>query len=413
MNTQETDVLIVGAGPAGLAAAIELRRLGVSKVLVVDREKQAGGIPRQCHHIGFGLRDLYRFMSGPAYAAHYVRLAEKHGVDLRTATTITGWHDSTSLTATSPADLLHIQAKAVVLATGCRERPRAARLIAGTRPAGVFTTGALQNCVYLHHQQVGKRAVVVGAEHVSFSAVMTLKHAGCDVIALVTDLPRHQSFFQYKLISADRYRVPIHTNMQVTRIFGQHRVEAIELTHVIDNSISQMDCDTVVFTGGWIPDYELAFYGGVAIDPKSKAPHVTQRLQTTIKGVFAAGNLVHAAETADVAALSGRYAAGRVNEYLLTGEWQTKPTLPIEFAEPIAWVSPSAVVPGELAVPHGHFILRVTSVLARSTLEVWQGQQLLAQQSYRQLIPNLPIYLSASWLKQVKASAEPIRFELK
>src|SRR5438309_692884 len=145
---QETDVLIVGAGPAGLAAAIELRRLGAGRVLVVDRETQAGGIPRHSNHVGFGIRDMRRFLTGPAYAARYVRLAEKYGVDIQTETTITGWQDAAHLTATSPAGLVTIQARAVVLATGCRERPRAARLIPGSRPPGIFTTGGLQNMVY-------------------------------------------------------------------------------------------------------------------------------------------------------------------------------------------------------------------------------------------------------------------------
>jgi thioredoxin reductase len=412
MDMLQTDVLIVGGGPAGLAAAIELRRLGAGRVLVVDREKQAGGIPRHSSHIGFGIRDMYRFLTGPAYAARYVRLAEQHGADILTETTITGWQDNTHLTATSPNGLLTIQAQAVLLATGCRERPRAARLIPGSRPQGTFTTGALQNYVYLHHQPVGKRAIIVGADHVGFSAVMTLKHAGADVVAMVTDLPRHQSFFQYKLVSADRYRVPLLTNRKVTRIMGRQRVEAVELTDVLDGTVHKVDCDTIVFSGGWIPDYELAFYGGLEIEPRSKSPCVTQRLQTTVKGVFAAGNVIHASETADVAALSGRYVARCVSEYLLSGEWPGKPTLSVQLDEPFYWISPNVIVPGQLTAPHGHFILRVTRVLDRPTIEVWQGERLLGRQQYRQLVPNLPVYVSDGWLKQISDSAEPIRFVL-
>jgi thioredoxin reductase len=410
--TVTADVLIVGAGPAGLAAAIELRRIGVGKVLVVDREKQAGGIPRHSNHIGFGIADMRRLMTGPAYAARYVRLAQEHGVELRTQTTITTWQDGTTLSATAPEGLLNIEARAVVLTTGCRERPRPARLIPGTRPQGIFTTGMLQNFVYVQHQSVGKRALVIGAEHVSFSAVLTLKHAGVDVVALVTDLPRYQSFYQYKLISTDRYRVPIYTDMKLTRIIGQKRVEAVELTDVRDGSLRQIACDTVVFTGDWIPDYELAFYGGLSIVPKSKAPSVNQNLQTSRTGVFAAGNVVHAAETADIAALSGRYAAGHVQAYLRTGEWTSKPSLPIQLAESFAWVSPDRIVPSELTIPHGHFILRVTRVLDHSTVEVWQGERCLWRRQYRRMIPNLPVYISDRWLKQVDASDDPIRIEL-
>lgn len=412
MKTQETDTLIVGGGPAGLAAAIELRRLGAGRVLVVDREKQAGGIPRHSDHTGFGLRDMHRFLSGPAYAARYVRLAEKNGVDIQTETTITAWQDASHLEATSPGGLVTVQTRAVLLATGCRERPRAARLIPGARPPGIFTTGALQNAVYVHHQPVGRRAVVVGAEHVSFSAVLTLKHAGADVVALVTDLPRHQTFWQYKLISADRYRIPILTEQKVTCIIGQRRVEAVELTNIADGSVRQVECDTVVFSGDWIPDYELAVNGGVEIDQKSKSPRVSQRLQTTVKGIFAAGNVVHASETADVAALSGRYAARCINNYLLTGEWTAKSPVAIKFEEPILWVSPNMVEPGQLNAPHGHFILRVTKMLTGPTIEIWQGQQLLKRRQCRQLIPNVPVYLPDDWLMGVKESDEPVRFEL-
>ena len=412
MKNLAADVLIVGAGPAGLAAAIELRRLGVSKVLLADRERQAGGIPRHSDHMGFGIRDLYRFMTGPAYAARYTQLAEEAGVDLHTETTITDWQDAEHLAATSPQGRLAIEAKAVLLATGCRERPRSARLVPGSRPQGIFTTGMLQNFVYIQHQPVGKRAVIIGADHVGFSAVLTLRHVGVEVLALVTDLPRHQSYFQYKLISTDRYGVPIYTNTQITRIIGQHRVEAVELTDVRDGSIRQVECDTVVFTGDWIPDYELAFSGGAALDSRSKSPTVNQRLQTSVKGVFAAGNLIHAAESADVAALSGRYAAGCIEQYLRTDEWQTASALPIQLDPAFTWISPSEVIPGEPFAPHGHFILRVKQVFDYPKIEVRQGERLLWYKRFNELVPNLPIYISDTWLAQVAPSDQPIRFLL-
>ena len=412
MKNLSADVLIVGAGPSGLAAAIELRRLGAGKVLVADREQQAGGIPRHSNHIGFGIGDMHRFMTGPAYAARYVRLAEQAGVEICTETTITDWQDPAHLSATNPEGRLNIEAKAVLLATGCRERPRAARLVPGSRPQGVFTTGMLQNFVYVHHQPVGKRAVIIGADHVGFSAVLTLKHAGADVLALVTDLPRHQTYFQYKLISTDRYRVPVYTNTKLTRIIGQRSVEAVELTDVRDGSVRQIECDTVVFTGDWIPDYELAFSGGLSLDANSKSPAVNGQLQTSIKGVFAAGNLIHAAETADVAALSGRYAAGSVMRYLHTSEWITTPSVPIQLDDSLVWISPAVINLGETAVPHGHFILRVNKVIDYPTIEVWQGERLLWRKPCGRLVPNLPLYLSDRWLEQVNGSNEPIRVEL-
>ena len=411
MTTVNTDVLIVGAGPAGLAASLELRRNGVDRVLVVDREREAGGIPRHCHHIGFGIRDMYRIISGPDYSARYVRLAQNAGVQIFTETTVTDWCDSDHVQATSPNGRLDIQAQAIILATGCRERPRTARLIPGTRPTGIFTTGGLQNFVYQHNHPVGKRALVVGGDHVGFSAVMTLKHARVDVVAMITHLPDHQSFFSFKLISTTRYRVPIWKNLRVTKIMGQKRVQAVELTNVIDGSTSIVECDTVVFTGEWIPNYELSYSGGLAHDLNSHSPAVDLEFHTSTKGVFAAGNLIHAAETADVAALSGRYAARSVNAYLKNRIWPKK-LIEIKVDRPLVWVSPQFISPKHNTVARGHFILRAEKFLTHPVLEVWQGDHRLWQQKYQKMTPNLPVHLSDKWLDRVNGQGDNIRLQI-
>ena len=170
-NVVTVDALVVGAGPAGLAAATALRSGGAGTVVVVDRENEAGGIPRLCEHTGFGLRDLRRVLSGPAYARRWIERAVACGVDIRTRTMVTGWAAPGRAEVTGPSGVLEMDARAIVLATGARERPRAARLIPGTRPSGIFTTGQLQQWVHREHLPVGRRAVVVGAEHISYSAV--------------------------------------------------------------------------------------------------------------------------------------------------------------------------------------------------------------------------------------------------
>ena len=169
------DALVVGGGPAGLAAATALRGAGAGHVVIIEREDEAGGTPRLCAHTGFGLRDLRRVLSGPAYARRWVERAAAAGVDIRTRAMVTGWSAQARAEVTGPRGLLEIDARAVVLATGARERPRAARLVPGTRPAGVFTTGQLQQWVHRERLPVGRRALVVGAEHVSYSAVLTLR----------------------------------------------------------------------------------------------------------------------------------------------------------------------------------------------------------------------------------------------
>jgi pyruvate/2-oxoglutarate dehydrogenase complex dihydrolipoamide dehydrogenase (E3) component len=269
----------------------------------------------------------------------------------------------------------------------------------------------LQNFVYGYNHPVGKRALVIGADHVAFSAVLTLKHAGVDVLALVTEFPQHQSFLAYKIIGADRFRVPVLTHRKVTRIIGKKRVQAVEILDQEHNSIQQIECDTIVFAGSWIPDYELSHSGGLQIDANSRGPRVNMQLQTSAKGVFAAGNLIHAAETADVAALSGRHAAHAIRDYLNTGGWPSAAALPIDVAPPIQWVSPQMVCPGDQTAPHGHLIMRVSQVLTHPTLTIWQGTRRLWTKRYRKMIPNLPIYVPDHWLRLVD-TAGPIRLEI-
>ncbi len=406
------DVLVVGGGPAGLAAAIELRRLGVARVLVVDREEEAGGIPRHAAHIGFGLRDLHRLLTGPQYAARYLRLAEHAGVEVRKGVSVTRWSGPTTLNLTSSGGIEEITARAIVLATGCRERPRPARLVPGDRPAGVFTTGTLQQFVYLHHQPVGRRAVVVGAEHVSFSAVLTLAHSGATTAAMVTEHPQHQTYLPYKWISATRLGVPILTSHRLTNIIGRGRVEAVEVTDLRDGSVRQLECDTVVFTGDWIPDHELARRGGLLMDPGTQAPRIDCGLRTSARGVFAAGNLLHGAETADVAALSGRHAARAIGAFLDSGDWPEPAPIPVTCENPVRWVSPSAISVDRQSPPHGHFIVRVSELRDAGELVVRQGDRVLWRQRRGRWIPNLPIHIAADWVPKVDPRGAVVTLQL-
>jgi thioredoxin reductase len=313
------DVLIVGSGPAGLAAAIELKKLGISNVLVVDREPEAGGTPRLCHHTGFGREDLWRIWPGPKYARHYRERADKLNVEVWASTTITGWARGRAMCYTSPAGLGEIQAQAVLLATGVRERPRAARLIPGTRPQGIYTTGSLQRFVFQEQLPVGKRAVIVGAELVSLSALLTLRHAGAKCAMMVTEEKRHQIEFPYVVMKwalADLLtRTPIVTETRVSNIFGRQHVEGIEITHR-GGRVELVECDAVVFTGNWIPEHELARLGGLEINPTSKGPVTDAHFQSTVPGVFVAGNLLRGAEPAGRCAVEGIQAARAMAEFL-------------------------------------------------------------------------------------------------
>jgi thioredoxin reductase len=456
------DVLIVGAGPAGLAAATELRRLQAGQVLVVDREQQPGGVPRHSAHSGYGLRDLHRVLTGPAYARTYADAAARAGAQIRAAVTVTGWAGNRCATLTSADGIETVSARAVLLATGCRERPRPARLVPGDRPAGVMTTGELQQRVYLHGERLPGRAVVVGAEHVSFSAMLTLAHAGADVVALLTDLPRQQSYAAFALAARARWRVPVWTSTAVRRVEGRERLAAVELADVRTGAVRRVECDTLVFTGDWVPDHELARAAGIAIDPGTRGPAVDTCLETSLRYVFAAGNLVHAAETADVAALGGIHAARHIAAALRAGQGMAAPSVdaaprapwvPITVDPPLAWVSPNAIrfpappgaapappppgaapappppgaapappPPGAVPAPpppgappipppRGRFLLRSQVFRHRAELEVRQAGRVLARKRAR-LIPGRPVRLDAGWLAEVRPSDGPVSVAL-
>ena len=403
----EDGPVIVGGGPSGLAAAIELRGLGIEPVTVIERERQAGGIPRHSDHTGFGLRDLRTVLSGPRYAERYRELAVNAGVEVIAETMVTGWEGQLRMKLTGPDGRREVEPPAVVLATGCRERPRSARLIPGSRPAGVMTTATLQQLVHLGGQKVGRRAVIVGAEHVSFSAVATLAHAGASVAGLVTELPRHQSLAAFRAGAAVRYRAPVWSRTAVSAIHGNERVESVELTELDSGSTRSVDCDLVIFTADWIPDHELAVMAGCELDPGSLGPLVDPALRTTRRGVFAAGNLLHPAETADVCALDGRHVAPSVAAYLHgPGEWPSHVRLVTR--EPLVWIAPNLMLATAHDPPRDRFLLRSREFARRARIQIRQdGRELWSGRAGR-LVPGRSAHIPAGWASRVDPSGGPV-----
>jgi thioredoxin reductase len=406
----EVDVLVVGAGPAGLSAARELRRLGVAQVLVADRETAPGGVPRHSQHTGYGIRDLRRFMTGPAYADRLAGQASAAGARLCLGTTVTSLDPAPDGGAmlTSSRGRERVQTRAVLLATGCRERPRSARLVPGDRPAGLMTTGELQQRVYLGGERLPGRAVVAGAEHVSFSAAMTLAHAGADVVALVTELPRQQSYAAFRLGAAVRWRVPVWTSSVIRRVTGQGQLKGIEVTDLASGTVRFVACQTLVFTADWIPDHELARTSGLDIDPGTRGPVVDTTLRTSVPGVFAAGNLVHAAETADIAALSGRHAARHIARYLAGALLSSDARVPVLAGPPLSWISPNALRFPVADPPLDRFILRSAEFRHLARLEVRQDDRRLALSRPGRLVPGRPVHLPARWLAQADPAGGPV-----
>ncbi|MEV7887301.1 FAD-dependent oxidoreductase [Streptomyces sp. NPDC088357] len=304
--TRQVDVLVVGAGPAGLAAAARLAVGGAGKVEVLDREQRAGGVPRHCAHGGYGT--WLRPLTGPAYARLLADAAMRTGAVVRTGVSVLDWagppHGPLALATVGRDGPETVEARAVILATGARERPRAARLVPGTRPAGVYTTGELQQAVHLYGQRIGTRAVIVGAEGVSYSAVDTVRAAGADVVAMVTESDRARTTRLRAQDARLRRRVPLLTGTAVVELLGHGRLSGVRVRHR-DGRTAVLACDTVVFTGDFVPEDELARRGGLTLASVTSRP-----------GVFAAGGLLHPGESAAEAARAGARVAVTVQGFL-------------------------------------------------------------------------------------------------
>lgn len=382
---RHVQVLVIGGGPAGLAAATRIA--AAHRVLVVEREARAGGVPRHCDHTGFGVRDLRRVMRGPAYAEAWRSRSVAAGVEILESAMVTEWTGDREVAVTSPSGRFTVSADAVVLATGARERPRPARLIPGDRARGVMTTGQLQQQVHLHGSTVGDRAVVVGGELVSWSAVMTLREAGCRTVAMVTPYEKAEAYSLFRLAGRAALRVPVKARCRVVEIRGRDRVGEVVLEHLDTGVRTVVECDTVVMTGDWIPDHELARSAGLAIDPATKGPVVDASLRTSEAGVFAIGNLLHPVETADIAALDGDHVAAAVSEWLTdrlrpaTGTMA--PDLPsgvrLTVAPPLRWVVPQRVDPTNGAPPRRRLLTWCDDFVTAPVVEVSQGDRALGR----------------------------------
>ncbi|MEU5626802.1 NAD(P)/FAD-dependent oxidoreductase [Streptomyces tendae] len=408
MTSRHVDVLVVGAGPAGLAAAALLATAG-ARVEVLEREQSPGGVPRHCAHRGFGNRP--RALTGPAYARLLADAAVHAGADLCTGVTALDWAGPRALSTVGPQGVRTLAARAVVLATGARERPRPARLVPGTRPAGVYTTGELQQAVHLYGQHIGSRAVIVGAEDVSHAAADTVRAAGAEVVALVTEPPRAPAAPARTRYARLRHRTPVLTGTTVTELLGHGRLSGVRVRHR-DGRTTTLPCDTVVFTGDFVPEHELARRGGLTLDPGTRGPAVDGALRTSRPGVFAVGSVLHAVESAATAAREGAHAATAVRDWLTdgTGGDPTEPDwpggVPLVADPPLLRIAPNRVAPAD----RFPYLLRTALPLPRPVVHVTQDGRPLHRERYRRTtaVPHRPLTLTARWTHLVDPDGGPV-----
>jgi thioredoxin reductase len=324
------DVAIVGGGPAGLSAATELKMRGAGPVLVLDREASAGGIPRHCGHYPFGMRELGRVLKGPDYAARLVARAEAAGVAVLTQATVTALEPGPKLRVTTPEGLVSVVAKRVLLATGVRERSRTERLIGGTKPGGILSTGALQGLVYLDHLMPFRHPVVLGTELVSFSALLTCRHAGIRPVAMVEPGLRITAWRGSDLLPR-MLGIPLLLGTSIRRILGRDRVEAVEVADG-GGRPRLIETDGVIVSGQFVPESPLIRASHLVIDPASGGPEVDQFLRLSDPDYFAAGNLLRPVETSGWCWNEGRSAAKAIEQSLAGTLPPPEPSLRLRLA---------------------------------------------------------------------------------
>ena len=344
------DLVIIGGGPAGLAAAVAARKAGVENLLILERDSELGGILNQCIHNGFGLHTFKEELTGPEYAARFIAQAEELHIPYKLNTMVLDLAADKTVTAMNKADgLFQLHPKAVILAMGCRERSRGALNIPGYRPAGIYTAGTAQRLVNMEGYLPGRKVVILGSGDIGLIMArrMTLEGAQVQVVA---ELMPYSGGLKRNIVQClDDFGIPLKLSHTVVDIQGKERVEGITLARVengkpVPGTEEHYDCDTLLLSCGLLPENELSRAAGVALSSITSGPLVNESLETSIPGVFAAGNVLHVHDLVDYVSEEAGAAGAQAAAYLQNGE-QDAPAIPVHCENGVRYTVPATVRP--------------------------------------------------------------------
>ena len=379
--------VIIGGGPGGLAAAAELKKNGIDDILILEREHTPGGILRQCIHDGFGLTRFGETLSGPEYAQRFIDDVKKQGIEIVTDATVIGLTRDRKVTAASKDGLLQYQADAVILTMGCRERTRGALSIPGERPAGVFTAGTAQAYINLKNKMVGKNVIILGSGDIGMIMARRMTLEGAKVQAVFEIQPYPSGLPRNIEQCLNDYQIPLYLSHTVTKIIGHNRLEAVEVSQVNENmqpvpgTEKRYDCDTLILSVGLIPENELSLMAGVELDPRTKGAVVDEFYQTSVPGIFAAGNVLHVHDLVDFVSLEAERLAKSVAAYLK--EDLTPAEISIETGGLIGYTVPQKIS-GARDVS---LSFRPRKPVRGCRVEIRQDETCLVSRTYPKLLP--------------------------
>ena len=387
--------IIVGGGPAGLAAALRLKEKGVNDILILEREKLLGGILRQCIHDGFGLTRFGESLSGPEYAQRFIDRILDAGIECITDCTVLDITPDKVVTAASREHgLMQLQADAVLLTMGCRERTRGALATPGTRPAGVYTAGVAQNYINLQNIMVGREVVILGSGDIGLIMARRMTLEGAHVKGVYEVQPYPSGLPRNIEQCLNDYRIPLHLSHTVVDIRGRERLTSVvvaqcdERFRPIPGTEEEIPCDTLILSVGLIPENELSLAAGVELDARTRGAFVDEHCQTMVPGIFAAGNVLHVHDLVDFVSLEADALADSAAEYLLQG---SLPACPLEVK---AGNNVGHVIPQRISGTRDFTLsLRVRQPLANVSVVVRQNGREVLRKKMRKALPAEMIQL--------------------